>query len=61
MDDLCERAEKKPKEMFEELGLETDEAVGASLDNDKTSKLKRGEIWRQKIKWMFSKDLVHLL
>jgi len=30
--------------LIEEIGLETDEISGVSIENDKTSRLKRGEM-----------------
>jgi hypothetical protein len=44
VDELCERAEKKPREFVEEIGIETDEQVSVSIDSDRTTKVKRGEI-----------------
>jgi len=44
LDQLGEASQKKFQELVDEVGIETDELACVSIDHDKTSKLKRGEI-----------------
>jgi len=41
---LEENSGKKVQELAEEIGIETDEDAGINISNDRTSKLKRGEV-----------------
>jgi hypothetical protein len=42
-DQISEHSGKRFKELAEEVGLSTDEEYNLSVDNDKTTKMKRGE------------------
>jgi hypothetical protein len=43
-DQLCEASGKRYKELVEEVGIVVDEESGVSFENDKTTRMKKGEL-----------------